>query len=411
MRERGHHTVYLGMAPGVGKTYRALDDLRRARDGGRDAAIALLETHGRAETAARAEGLQTLPRRTVDRGGIVQGELDLPGLLAWAGRVVDRGGRPLAMIDELAHSNAPGLEHEKRWQDVETALEAGIDVLSTVNVQHLESLNDQVARLTGVRVRETVPDRVLVEAEDVIVIDLPPAVLLQRLRDGQIYPPERIPAALNNFFRIERLTALRETALLQAAEEVGARRVGRGGPAAQAGPPVRRRDDDERRAAAERSGIGATGERRLADDVAEAVQERLLVLVSAGPGGQRVLRRAWRSARRLHARLDALHVQRPGHERTAEEDRRLDGVRRLAAALGVELLVEEDDAIEGAVERVAAVRGTTYVFLGAGPPARGWRRLREPLPMRLVRRLPGVDVRIVADRGDGLEKRRSREGR
>ncbi|MGX6450296.1 histidine kinase, partial [Patulibacter sp. S7RM1-6] len=164
------------------------------------------------------------------RGAVVQRELDLPGLLARATAADAAGARLLAMIDELAHTNAAGLEHEKRWQDVESALAAGIDVLSTVNVQHLESLNDQVARLTGVRVRETVPDRVLVEAEDVIVIDLPPAVLLQRLRDGQIYPAERIPAALNNFFRIERLTALRETALLQAAEEVGARRTGQGGP-------------------------------------------------------------------------------------------------------------------------------------------------------------------------------------
>ncbi|MDO9409859.1 MAG: histidine kinase [Patulibacter sp.] len=410
--DRGRHTVLLGMAPGVGKTYRALQDLRRARDAGRDAVVAVVEAHGRAETALQVEGLEVLPRRTLERRGIVQHELDLPGLLARgrdararAGAGEDPGGgRLLALIDELAHTNAQGTEHEKRWQDVDAALAAGIDVLSTVNVQHLESLNDQVMELTGVRVRETVPDRVLVDAEDVVVIDLPPEALLQRLRDGQIYPVERVPAALNNFFRVERLTALRETALLQVAEEVGARRL-------SARPP-RVRDDVG-------GPVGTRGEHadgpRLGDDVVDAVRERILVLVSANGSGQRVLRRAWRSARRLRAHVDVLHVQRPGRSPSAAEKDRLRGLRSLCGLLGVELLVVEDDEVAVAAARVARDRGCTYVFVGVPRPPAGLRRVaawlppaltgaRAPLPELLWRRLPGVDVRVVSDRRDRPER-------
>ncbi|MEV4420678.1 histidine kinase [Patulibacter sp. NPDC049589] len=428
--DRGRHTVLLGMAPGVGKTYRALQDLRRARDAGRDAVVAVVETHGRAETALQTEGLEVLPRRTLEHRGIVQHELDLPGLLARAGRggaapirttpgtsspearppapagvaPPADAGRLLVLVDELAHTNAPGTEHAKRWQDVDVALAAGIDVISTVNVQHLESLNDQVMELTGVRVRETVPDRVLVDAEDVVVIDLPPEALLQRLRDGQIYPVERVPAALNNFFRIERLTALRETALLQVAEEVGARRL--------SARPARVRDD----------GAGPVGTRtehldqpRLGDDVVDAVRERVLVLVSANGSGQRVLRRAWRSARRLRAHVDVLHVQRPGRRPSAAAEERLAGLGSLCGLLGVELLVVEDDDIDVAAARVVRERGSTYVFVGVPRPPTGLRRAaawlppalsgaRDPLPVRLWRRLPGVDVRIVSDRRDRPER-------
>jgi two-component system sensor histidine kinase KdpD len=402
---RGRHTVLLGMAPGVGKTFRALQDLRRERDAGRDAIVAVVETHGRAETAAQIGDLELLPRRPVEYRGIVQQELDLPGLLARAERgpsggvTASTGGPLLALIDELAHTNAPGMEHAKRWQDVEVALAAGIDVLSTVNVQHLESLNDQVAELTGVRVRETLPDRVLIDAEDVLLVDLPPEALLRRLRDGQIYPEERIAAALNNFFRIEQLTALRETALLQAAEEVGARRSHE--------PRLR-----PRRATGEQPAVGG-GPARVGDDVPDAVKERILVLVSAGPGGQRVLRRAWRSARRLRAQLDVLHVQRPGRKLAPNDAERLEGIRRLAGLLGAELLIEEDDEVDVAAARVARARGTTYVFVGVPAPRHGLARLgdlREQLPLRLVRRMPGVDVRIVSDRGDRPD-RGGRDGR
>jgi two-component system, OmpR family, sensor histidine kinase KdpD len=200
--ERGRHKVFLGMAAGVGKTYRMLQEGRAARDEGRDVAVGYLETHGREETAAQAMGLELIPRRSVTYRDAVLEEMDLPG-------VIERAPE-LALIDEIAHTNAPGMEHRKRFEDVADVLAAGIDVFSTVNVQHLESLNDQVAELTGVRVRETMPDAVLGDADEVVLIDLTPEALLERLRAGKVYPGEtRTEAALQNFFKIENLAALR----------------------------------------------------------------------------------------------------------------------------------------------------------------------------------------------------------
>ena len=207
---RGHLKVFIGMAPGVGKTYRMLQEGAAEADNGRDVVVGYLEPHGRAETVAQAEGLEMIPRRRVTYRGTTLEEMDLQAVLA---------RRPeLCLIDELAHTNAPGVEHEKRYEDVRDVLEAGIDVYSTVNVQHLESLNDQVTRLTGSITRETIPDEVLSAADEVVLIDLTPEALIARLRAGKVYRPERVPAALNNFFKIENLSALRETALRQVAE-------------------------------------------------------------------------------------------------------------------------------------------------------------------------------------------------
>ena len=217
--ERGRLKVFIGMAPGVGKTYRMLQEGAAEADSGLDVAIGYLEPHGRAETLAQAEGLELVPRRTVEYRGKPLEEMDLPAVIA---------RRPeLCLIDELAHTNAPGVEHEKRYEDVRDVLEAGIDVFSTVNVQHLESLNDQVAQLTGAQVRETIPDEVLSMADEVVLIDLTPEALIARLRAGKVYRPERVQAALNNFFKIENLAALRETALRQVAEDIEVKRLGR----------------------------------------------------------------------------------------------------------------------------------------------------------------------------------------
>ena len=205
------------MAPGVGKTYRMLQEGGAEADSGRDVVIGYLEPHGRVETLAQAEGLELLPRRRLVYRGTPLEEMDLPAVLA---------RKPeLCLIDELAHTNAPGVEHEKRYEDVRAVIEAGIDVFSTVNVQHLESLNDQVTQLTGARVRETIPDEVLSAADEVVLIDLTPEALIGRLRAGKVYRPERVQAALNNFFKIESLSALRETALRQVAEDVEVKRL------------------------------------------------------------------------------------------------------------------------------------------------------------------------------------------
>ena len=177
---RGHYKIFLGMAAGVGKTYRMLQEGQAEKADGRDVVVGILETHGRSETAAQAEGLELIPRRKVEYRGSILEEMDLPTIFQRAPELV--------LIDELAHTNAPGVEHAKRYQDIEDVLDAGVDVYSTVNVQHLESLNDRVADLCGVRVRETFPDSVLAAADEVVLVDLTPEALVQRLREGKVYP-------------------------------------------------------------------------------------------------------------------------------------------------------------------------------------------------------------------------------
>jgi two-component system sensor histidine kinase KdpD len=337
---RGRHKVFLGMAAGVGKTYRMLQEGRAEP---RDTVIGLLETHGREETAIQAEGLEVVPRRIVTYRGTVIEEMDLPGILARA--------PALCLIDELAHTNAPGLEHAKRYEDVEDVLASGIDVFSTLNIQHLDSLNDQLAELSGVRVRETVPDKALQRADEIVVVDVTPETLLERLRAGKVYPPARIDAALNGFFRIENLAALRETALRQVADEVVTPR---------------------------RTAVG----------------ERVMALVQPHPSAQRIVRRAWRSAQRLGAELDVVWVRPPG-----SEDGGLHALYQLASVIGAHMVVvDSDDLVSAAADEISE-RGTTYVFMGESPARHGLARLREPLPQRLMMAAErGVDVRIVAAR-------------
>jgi two-component system sensor histidine kinase KdpD len=339
----GRYRIFLGMAAGVGKTYRMLAEAQAEADAGRDVVIGLLETHSRAETERQAVGLEIVPRRRVAYRGVHLEEMDLPGILARAPE--------LCLIDELAHTNAPGLEHPKRYEDIADVLTAGIDVFSTVNVQHLESLNDQVAQLTGIKVRETVPDEELAKADEIVLVDLPPEDLIARLRAGKVYPQSRVAPALNGFFRVENLRALREVALRQLAENVEVRRLDE--------PPI---------------------------------AERLLAFVTLDERDERVVRRAWRSAQRLNGELDVLVVT--SSEPSATERQRLEALRRLTAMLGAHLLVEDGDELEQ-LQRVARERGTTYILLGPPPPRR---RFAEPLLMRILRTMPDVDVRIVANR-------------
>jgi two-component system, OmpR family, sensor histidine kinase KdpD len=370
---RGHLKVFIGMAPGVGKTYRMLQEGSADADNGRDVVIGYLESHGRAETLAQAEGLEIVPRRRVSYRGTPLEEMDLPAVLA---------RKPeLCLIDELAHTNAPGLEHEKRYEDVRDVLDAGIDVFSTVNVQHLESLNDQVTQLTGSVTRETIPDEVLSAADEVVLVDLTPEALIARLRAGKVYRAERVPAALNNFFKIENLSALRETALRQVAEDVEVKRLVRE-PSA-----IVRRDEDG-----------------LAAPVAggpQPIAERLLALATLAAHSERIVRRAWRSAQRLDAQLDVLVVRPPGRPPSPEDRKRLEELRRLTAMLGARLRVEEGEEVGAVAVRVARSLGSTYVLMGTPAPRRAFARLSadpgRSLLMHLLRELPGVDVRIVAD--------------
>ncbi len=254
---RGRLRVYLGAAPGVGKTYAMLSEGHRGADRGKDVVVGFV-AHGRALTAQMAEGLETVPRRTISYRGIDFTEMDVDALLVRRPQV--------ALVDELAHTNVPGSRHEKRWQDVDELLDAGIDVISTVNIQHLESLNDVVEEITGVKQRETIPDDVVREADQIELVDMSPEALRRRLAHGNVYQPEKIDAALGNYFRVGNLTALRELALLWLADRV-----------------------DEGLARYRREhGIEETW----------AARERVVVALTGGPEGEELIRSAARIASR-----------------------------------------------------------------------------------------------------------------
>src|SRR5262249_32957346 len=359
---RGRYRILLGMAAGVGKTYRMLQEGRQAQDEGRDVVIGYLEPHDRPETAALAEGLETVPRLRAQHGSLELNEMDVDAVL--------RRSPGLALLDELPHTDAPGMRNEKRYQDIDEILAAGIDVISTVNVQHLESLNDAIAELTDVRVRETFPDSVLEQADEVVLVDLTPEALQQRLRAGKVYSPERAEVALQNFFRADKLSVLRELALREVAEDVGHRRQ-------------------------------AVVLGRLSQ---EAVAERVLVMAEPQPKSQRIMRRAWRSAERLGAQLDAIWVREPGHELTEEERISLAALRRLAVVLGAHFLEDEGDDLVASVRRVVYERGTTYVFVGTPDESRKREIMKGSLLSRMVRELPGIDIRVVANRADRPEE-------
>jgi two-component system, OmpR family, sensor histidine kinase KdpD len=344
------------MAAGVGKTYRMLQEGRQARDEGVDVVIGYLEPHDRPDTAALAMGLEAVPHLRGTLGGAELPEMDVDAVIARAPE--------LALVDELAHTNLPEAHNRKRFEDIDQILDAGFGVTSTVNVQHLESLNDEVFELTGVRVRETFPDRILDEADEVVLVDLTPEALQDRLRHGKVYPPERIDAALSNFFRIENLAALRELVLRELAEDVEARRT-----------------------------------TSVLDPLSlQAVAERILVLVTPEPRSQRILRRAFRSGQRLGSEIDALWVRKPGKQLTDDEEVGLAALRRLVSILGAHFTEVEGENLPAAVKRFVAERGSTYVFLGTPDESRRTEILRGSLVSKLVRDLPGVDIRVVADR-------------
>jgi len=336
------------MAAGVGKTYAMLEEGRALRREGRDVVIGWLEPHGRPETAAMAEGIEVVPPREADHRGIVLRDMDVAGVLRRAPEV--------ALVDELAHTNAPGMAHEKRFDDVADLRDAGIDVISTVNVQHLESLNDRVFELTGVRVRETIPDRVLLDADDVVLVDLTPAELQGRLRAGKVYPAERVDAALLNFFTTPNLSTLREVALREVA--------------------------------------GAVDE-HLQRPAPRSIADRVMVVAYPRPGAQRLVRHAWRAARRLGAELE---VVCPEGRLDEEGARQRDLMRELAVTLGAHFTPVPGDALAETVVALARERGVTRLAMAA-PRTRGlMARLRGDLLSAVLDDLEGVDVLLVADR-------------
>ncbi len=352
---RGRLKVYVGMAAGVGKTYTMLEEGHDRIREGEDVVIGWVEPHGRAETSAMAEGIEVIPPREVVHRGITLREMDTPAVIA---------RRPaVALVDELAHTNAPDLEHDKRYSDVEDLQIAGIDVISTVNVQHLESLNDRVFELTGVRVRETIPDGVLLDADEVVLVDLTPEALQARLRAGKVYPSERVEAALLNFFTTANLDTLREVALREIAGAV-----------------------DER---IHRDPPGTAGGAEPAP-----IADRVMVVARPERGAQRLVRIAWRAARRLGAELDVVCVEGRMDE---EAERQRDLLRGLSVTLGAHFLALPDEELAEAITALVQERGVTRLAMST-PRARGMiGRLRGDLLYALLERLEGVDLLLIAD--------------
>jgi len=363
---RGRHKVFLGMAVGVGKTYRMLQDGHVEVAKGHDVAIGLLETHGRTDTAALAEGLELIPRRRVAVHGTVVEELDLPAVL--------RRAPGICLVDELAHTNAAGLEHTKRYEDVAHILAAGITVFSTVNVQHLESVAGRIGERTGIVIHETVPDSVVDEADEVVIVDLSPEALRARIAEGKVLPPASVPVALEGFFNKENLGVLREIALLQVVEEVEAQRL-----------------------TAE-----TLNNPRLSEQVAAARGVRFLGLVKPDLSANRIVRRAWTLAERLGGELDLLWVTPVEPSEDAETARAVAELRRLAAVFGAHLIVETDRNVAAAVVRVAAERRVTQIVMGTPHLRRRLGRRLRSLVDEIAAHDPTLDVVLVGDPpGDG----------
>ncbi|KQQ18876.1 histidine kinase [Rathayibacter sp. Leaf299] len=358
---KGRLRVLLGAAPGVGKTYTMLEEGRRLADEGRDVLVAVVETHGRSATASVLEGLEVVPRRRVEHRGVALEEMDLDAVLA---------RRPdIALVDELAHTNAPGSRHDKRWQDVRTLLDAGITVFSTVNIQHIESLNDVVHAITGAPQRETIPDAVLRAADQIEVVDLAPQALRDRLADGRVYPPERIDAALSNYFRLGNLTALRELALLWLADEV----------------------DSALRDYRVEQGIDSTWEAR----------ERVVVTLTGGPEGETLLRRGARiAARSSGGDLLAVHIVSPDGLRSPRPDL-LEAQRALVESLGGSYhQVVGEDVPRALVEFARSVNATQLV-LGVSRRSRLAAALTPGIGATVIRESGNIDVHIVSHSAAG----------
>jgi two-component system sensor histidine kinase KdpD len=348
--------VYLGLAPGVGKTFRMLDEGWRRRERGSDVVIGLVETHGRPLTAAQIRDMEIVPRRTYEYRGTQIEEMDLDAILARKPQMV--------LVDELAHTNAPGTKNEKRWEDVETILDAGIDVITTVNIQHLESLNDVVEKITGITQRETVPDAIVRRAEQIELVDITPEALRRRMAHGNIYPAEKIDASLSNFFRSGNLTALRELSLLWLADRVE--------------DSLKKYLDDH--------------------DIQESweTRERLIVAVTGSEGDEALLRRAARMASRTGAEILAVHVIDSGalQQRTADTT--------LARELTVEFEgtfqeIMDEDVASALVSFARSERGT-QILMGSSRNRRSIKR--SGTVEKVLRQAHDLDVHIIAVGGE-----------
>lgn len=368
-RERGKLKLYIGSAAGVGKSYRMLQEAHELRRRTVDVVVGFVETHGRAETVAMVGDLEIVPRRRIEYRGVTLEDMDVEAIIARRPQV--------AIVDELAHSNVPGARHAKRWQDVLDLLEEGISVISAVNVQHLESLNDVVERELAVIVRETVPDWLVAQADQVVNVDLSAEDLRQRLRDGKIYKPEKIESALANFFTDENLSSLRELALREVASSVDRAREGSS-----------RRVDS-------------------ASAVPKAV-DRLMVCLSSDPRLSRLLlRKASRIAGRLNSDWYCVYVQTSAESADridATVQRKLVDNLQFAQSLGADVVKLVGDDVAAALARFADERRVSLAVVGQTRRSR-WHRLRRgSVVERLIEFRAGLDVLVVSAVGDATER-------
>jgi two-component system sensor histidine kinase KdpD len=360
--KRGRLKAFLGYAAGVGKTYQMLSEAQQMKKSGIDVVIGYFEPHGRKDTMALAEGLETIPRKVVEYRGTRLEEMDTDAIL--------RRRPQVAVVDEFPHTNVPESGRPKRWEDVAVLLDAGIDVLTTMNVQHLESLNDQIWQSTGVRVRETIPDWVLQQADEVVMVDVTPSALLNRLKRGVVYPPDRAKAALENFFRLPTLVALRELAMRQTAHAVESRHP----------------QDDE----ADRDEGGTTVRPR----------ERVLLLIEPDPASAALIRRARRVADYLRADCLAVYVAKDPTLGDLTPDAR-DSVERqlnFARGLQIETRILEGAEVADALVTFARTNGVTQIFVMRHKDEGFASLLRRGLVQRIVGLAPDMQVTIVADR-------------
>ncbi len=358
-RRRGSLRIYLGAAPGVGKTFAMLNEGRRRCERGADVVVGLVETHGRQRTADQIGDLEVVPRRTVEHRGSELTEMDVDAIL--------RRHPDVVLVDELAHTNAPGSRNEKRWEDVDELLDAGIDVISTVNIQHLESLNDVVERITGIRQRETIPDHAVRVADQIELVDMAPEALRRRLAHGNVYGPEKVDAALANYFRPGNLSALRELALLWVADRV----------------------DDALQDYRERHGITRPWETR----------ERVVVALSGAPGADHLIRRAARIAQRAKGELIGVHVVADTGLTSGRDEQAAGAVaeqRRLLEELGGEYRKVTGNDVAAALVELARSENATQIVLGATARSR-WQELFGGSVINRVVRLSGpIDVHVIS---------------
>jgi two-component system sensor histidine kinase KdpD len=356
---KGTLKLFLGYAPGVGKTFSMLSEAIRRASRGEDLVIGVVETHGRRGIAELASQLETVPRRMIDYKGTLFAEMDLEGIIARHPAVV--------LVDELAHTNIPGSKNRKRYEDVLELLDANIDVISTVNIQHIESIAPTVRAITGVAVRETVPDWVLQVSSETVMVDLTPEALQNRMKRGDVYGKEKVEQALGNFFRRGNLIALRELALRQVAEQV------------------------------DRSLESYMEEKDIRESW--AVRERIAVCISSNAKAQYLLARAARMARRMDAELYAVHVDLD-NDLTAQEEKSLEANLQFAESLGAKAVRLKGDSVADVTAKFVRDKHITQVIFGRSA-IEGWRKLRYMNAInRFLSEAPAVDVHIVTQEPD-----------